>query len=134
MRSLIALLAMALLIVTTACGSGSAADPTERTWRLTQLEGAPPVEGSLIDLTIQGGVASGSAGCNNYTGSAEVNVDEGTMTRGPDIASTRMACEQAIMDQEQRYLTALTQVTTYEMANDTLTLLDANDVALATFE
>jgi heat shock protein HslJ len=45
-----------------------------------------------------------------------------------------MACQPAVMDQEQRFLAVLTETTSYEMANDTLTLLDANDVALATFE
>lgn len=122
------------MIALAACAGGSEADPTGRTWQLTELEGAAPVEGTVVDLTIEGGTASGNAGCNTYTGPVEVNTADNTMTFGTEMASTMMACEEPIMDQEQRFMTALTQVTSYEMANDTLTLLDANDVALATFE
>jgi heat shock protein HslJ len=64
----------------------------------------------------------------------DVNTEDSTMTFGTEIATTMMACQPAVMDQEQRFLTVLTEATSYEMANDTLTLLDANDVALATFE
>lgn len=133
MRSLAGLAAIALVVSVVAC-SGSADDPTGRTWQLTDLEGASPVEGSVIDMTIQEGQVSGSAGCNTYTGPATVDESGNTMTLGPDIASTMMACGEDVMSQEQRFLDGLTRVTSYEMANDTLTLLDANDVAVAEFE
>ncbi|MFZ0014365.1 MAG: META domain-containing protein [Acidimicrobiia bacterium] len=116
----------------TGCGSGTDDDPTGRTWELTELEGSSLVEGTTIDLTIADGTASGNAGCNTYTGEATVS-DDGSMTVGPEIASTMMACEEPVMDQEQRYLDALAQVTGYEMAPDELLLLDANGIALLTF-
>jgi heat shock protein HslJ len=134
MRSLIALLALALLTIITACGDGSADDPAGRTWLLTELDGSAPIPETVVDLTIAEGTASGNAGCNTYTGPVDVNTDDNTMTFGTEIATTMMACQPAVMDQEQRFLTVLTEATSYEMANDTLTLLDANDVALATFE
>lgn len=124
---------MGVLLVAGAC-AGSADDPTGTTWQLTMLEGAEALEGTVVDLTIADGAVSGNAGCNTYNGSATVNVEDNTMTLGPDIISTMMACEEPIMEQEQRFLDALVQVTSYEMANDTLTLLDANDIALASFE
>jgi heat shock protein HslJ len=126
--TVIALSAMAL----SGCGSGTDDDPTGRTWQLTELDGSSLVEGTVIDLTISDGTASGSAGCNTYTGEVTVS-DDGTMTLGSEIASTMMACDQPIMDQEQRYLDALAQVTGYEMAPDELLLLDANGKALLTF-
>lgn len=39
-----------------------------------------------------------------------------------------------VVNQELRFLEGLTRATSYEMANDTLTLLDANGVAVTEFE
>ncbi len=39
-----------------------------------------------------------------------------------------------VMKQELRFLEDLTQATSYEMANDSLTLLDGHGVAVAEFE
>jgi heat shock protein HslJ len=132
MRSLVALVAFLALVA--GCAGGSNDDPTGRTWQLTELDGAAPLEGTIIDLTIDGEQLSGSAGCNRYSGTAQVDTDASTMTLGPNLASTMMACEEPIMEQEQRYLDALVRVTAYEMASDTLTLLDAEGVALVSFE
>jgi heat shock protein HslJ len=129
----LALVLVALLAVV-GCAGGSVADPSGRTWQLTDLEGAPPLEGTTVDLTIDGEQVSGSSGCNTYTGTVTVDPEEGAMTLGPNLASTMMACEEPIMDQEQRYLDALMRVTSYEMVDDTLTLLDESGAALATFE
>ncbi len=128
------LAALVALVALTGCGTGTEDDPTNRTWTLTELEGAGLVEGTTIDLTITDDGVSGAAGCNTYTGSATVDVAEGTMTLGPDIASTMMACDQAIMDQEQKFLDALARVTGYQMAADELILLDEAGIAVATFE
>jgi heat shock protein HslJ len=123
-----------LVILAVACGSGTESDPSGRTWQLTELEGSGLVEGTTIDLTIDGGTVSGSSGCNTYTGAAEVDTDAETMTLGPELASTMMACEQPIMDQEQAYLEALIRVTSYQMAEDQLLLEDADGIVLATFD
>jgi heat shock protein HslJ len=133
MRSLAGLLAVALVVGVGAC-SGSDDDPTGRAWQLTELEGTSSVEGTVVDPTVQDNQISGSSGCNTYTGAASVDQGANTMTIQPEIASTMMACEDAVMEQETRYLNALPRVTSYEMADDTLTLLDANGVAIATFE
>jgi heat shock protein HslJ len=116
----------------TACGSGTDDDPTGRTWQLTELEGSSLVDGTVIDLTMADGTASGNAGCNSYTGEVTISEDSG-ITFGSEIASTMMACEEPIMDQEQRYLDTLSQVTSFEMAPDELLLLDAEGIALLTF-
>jgi heat shock protein HslJ len=125
----VALFALALA----GCGGDSNADPTG-TWQLTDLEGTPPLEGTEIDLTIDGEQVSGSSGCNTYTGSVSVDPAAGTMTPGPNLASTMMACEEPIMDQEQRYLDALMRVASYEIVDGTLTLTDDTGAALVTFE
>ena len=134
MRSLVGLIAIALIAGVVAC-SGSDDDPTGRAWQLTELGGSSPIEGSVVDMTIQDGQVAGSSGCNTtYSGPATVDLSDNAMTLGPDFASTRMACENDVMDQEQRFLAALARVAGYEMANDTLTLLDVNGVAVAAFE
>lgn len=116
-----------------ACAEGSEDDPTGRTWQLATLGGAPVVDGTIVDLTIDGDAVSGSAGCNTYNGPATVG-DDGSMTLGPEFAVTFMACEQQVMDQEQEYLSALSRVTSYQMAAEELLIEDANGVVVATFQ
>ncbi len=132
MRTRIMILIVGLLVVA-ACSDGSAtADPTDRAWELTELEGSAPVDGTSITMTLEDDTVFGSAGCNNYNGPAEVG--EGTLTLGPNLATTMMACEQPIMDQETAYLDALSRATAFEMAGDTLSLLDGEGTVLAVFE
>jgi len=95
------------------------------------LHGSEPLEATIVDLTLEDDSVFGSAGCNNYSGAAEF--EAGSMTLGPDIAVTRMACEQAIMDQEAVYLTALERVTGYVLEPDELLLQDADGITLVTF-
>jgi heat shock protein HslJ len=69
---------------------------------------------------------TGNSGCNNFF--SIVYIDEWLISFGP-IGATRMACSQAIMDQEQRYLTALTATGRYQYnpATDLLYFYDDND-------
>lgn len=133
MRKLMRLTPILLVVVLGACGSGTENDPMDRTWELTSLEGDALVEGTTIDLTINDEGASGNAGCNTYNGSATVDTSDNSMTIGPDIISTMMACEEPIMDQELKYLDALVRVTSYEMAPDELILKDAQGIEVAVF-
>lgn len=67
---------------------------------------------------------SGSASCNNYTGSFESG--DGTLKVGP-LASTQRACvaPEGIMEQEQQYLTALQSAATFELNGGILTIRNA---------
>ncbi len=128
---------MLLLAALVACGNTDNADmgddPSGHTWELTDLQGVTPIEGTTLDMTIEDGTVHGSSGCNNYNGPA--TVDSGSMTLGPNFAVTFMACEQAIMDQEQKYLNALTQVTSYIIVGpDKLNLQDANGIEISRFQ
>jgi heat shock protein HslJ len=77
--------------------------------------------GTAIDLTFEGDMARGSAGCNRYgapysrTGSS---IDIGTLTL------TEMAClgPEGVMEQEAHYLELLTSVTGYHFYGDRLWL------------
>lgn len=116
-----------------ACAEGTENDPTGRTWQLATLGGSPVLDGTIIDMTIDGDTVSGSAGCNTYNGPASVG-DDGSMSLGPEFAVTFMACDQPVMDQEQEFLDHLTRVASYQMAAEELLLEDANGIVIATFE
>jgi heat shock protein HslJ len=78
------------------------------------------------------GKLSGSAGCNNYTALYELDGD--AVTLGP-IAATRKMCAtpDGAMEQESAYLAVLESAHTYRIKVDTLELIDANGVRVATF-
>jgi heat shock protein HslJ len=74
-----------------------------------------------------GGKAVGSAGCNTYQGA--YTLDGPTLTLGP-LAATRKACESSTMEQEQRYLGCLEDVSGYTIAGRQLRLDTADGRAL----
>ena len=99
-------------------------------WRVTGYNnGKQAVVSVLADtaLTIAfdaDGRASGSAGCNNFTGSYIQDGDK--VTFGP-AASTRRMCArpEGIMEQEARFLKALETVSTARLEGDSLELRTA---------
>jgi heat shock protein HslJ len=125
----IRVLAGLAILVVTACdstGSGanttpeptSAADLAGTAWTLVSIGGAPVVEGSGPHLTFGAdGNASGSTGCNSMSGSYAT--DGAALTFGP-MATTRMACEGALMAQEAQVLEALAAVSGWEIDADGL--------------
>jgi heat shock protein HslJ len=93
-----------------------------------QLVSFGPVEATTtvsVDTTITlefgtDGQAGGHGGCNSY--GAPYTVQEGRLMFG-EIASTLIACaDQAVNDQEQRYLEALRTAGHFTVAGDTLTI------------
>ncbi len=66
---------------------------------------------------------SGFAGCNDYSG--PYKLDGSNLTVGP-LVSTKKACEQAVMDQEAAFLTALQTPTTVETSGGNVTLRAAS--------
>jgi heat shock protein HslJ len=76
-------------------------------------------------------VLSGFGGCTNYTSTWTSTQPDG-LTIGP-VAPQRIACEQNVVDTEQRYLAALAKVTTYQLEGNQLTLRDANGATQVTF-
>jgi heat shock protein HslJ len=78
------------------------------------------LEGTAITLTLAGGMASGSAGCNTYQAAYS---DGAALAFGP-LAATEKACltPEGVMAQEQRYLEALRAVTGYRIVGGQLWL------------
>jgi len=105
------------------------ADPLEGSWTVTGYNNGKeafvsPIEGSTLTATFTpDGQVSGSSGCNTYTGTYKL--DGTKVTIGP-LASTMMACDQALMDQEAQFLTALQTPSTVETSGANVTLRDAN--------
>lgn len=108
-------------------------------WTLT-LFGAPDAEtpvvaGSTITLVFDtDGQAGGSAGCNTYGGSYEV---QGDQLRFGELISTLMACvDQGVMEQEMAYLAALQSADRFAIDGDMLRIWydDENGVLVFTAE
>ena len=78
---------------------------------------------SVIEIGEDGQV-SGTGGCNRMSGRAEI---EGSRIAVGPIASTRMACAPAAMDQEQKFFAALERARFWEVDQERgkLILLDA---------
>ncbi len=106
-------------------------------WKLTALNGKPVLvaanqrEPSLI-LQSAGmhQRATGSGGCNRFTGSYELN---GNTLRFGALAGSMMACV-AGMDTEKEYLETLPQVRAWKVLGQHLELFDAAGTMLARFE
>jgi heat shock protein HslJ len=78
------------------------------------------------------GRMSGSAGCNNYATLYTVDGDTLTISAA---AKTRKECAEpaGIMEQEQEFLTGLTNVAKFQINGDELQLLDEGDKLLMVF-
>jgi heat shock protein HslJ len=94
-------------------------------WVATRING-DAVQGNAPTLTIEqdraGFRASGSSGCNRYTGKATL-ADNNRLQFDP-TASTRMACHGNADRQETAYFKALSIVTSYHLNQGDLILLD----------
>ncbi len=123
-----------LLLAVTACGDdgGQALEGTK--WVL----GAYAVDGKMkdalvtatTDATFADGQVSGNAGINQYNGPYEVDGDK--LSVGP-LASTKMAGDAMIMEQEAAFLMALEAAASYEIDGGTLIIMDSSGAAVLEF-
>jgi heat shock protein HslJ len=120
------LLCVLLLIALPGCSGRNQAEQLESTtWILT----AYAVDGSMkdalpapkVDATFAEGKVSGNGGVNQYTGSYET---DGSKLSVGTLASTQMAGEPAVMEQEAAYLANLQNANAYKVDGDTLTIKD----------
>jgi hypothetical protein len=95
-------------------------------WRLVSL-GPTGAEASLVAGTTvtlrfgEDGRASGSTGCNSYSGTYQVRGDNISFSR---LISTRRAClDQNANQQEQRFLSTLEAANRFRFASNRLTIL-----------
>ena len=120
---------VALLMV---CMSPAAAGPEAALmgtyWRAVEISGSPVApqpkkrEAHLV-LTSEGKRASGSTGCNRFTGTF---TQTGDSFRFSKMASTRMACPPPLDAQERAFLEALNATAAVHISGNTLELKDAS--------
>jgi heat shock protein HslJ len=130
-----------LLIAMAGCGSDSSDDskspPTSATtlvgphWLLQDGAGVS-TGGVSVTAEFADGRVGGSSGCNTYN--AAYVVDGDNLTIGPDITSTRLACEPGPAAVEAAYLERLPKVSRYEIDGTTLKLLDAGGETVLEYE
>jgi putative lipoprotein len=99
-------------------GGGAASPLSGTVWRLQDIAGEavlPDVE-ATIQFEVEGCV-SGRASCNQFGGSASVSGE--SITFEPLIL-TRMACQDSIMAQEDRYVEALQAAQRFTVNGDEL--------------
>jgi heat shock protein HslJ len=110
------------------------ANPLEGNWIVTGYNNGKqavtsPMSGTSLTATFTADAVSGSSGCNTYNGTYTLDGD--ALKIGP-LATTRMACDPAIMDQETLYLAALAASTTVEQTGATVTLRNADGATQVT--
>ena len=75
------------------------------TWLVEDIQSRGVMDYLQTTLRVSGGgEVTGTGGCNSYFGSADI---DGDRIRFGALGSTRMACPEAIMDQESRFFAAL---------------------------
>src|SRR5262245_29887728 len=144
-RSRLLAAAAVVLLLAAACGDddtvssvgsddGSSGTPLEGTaWVLTA--DAPlgvALEAIAVTAEFKDGRLSGHSGCNRYT--APYTVDGDSLTIGPDIGGTSMACPPAQMAVERAYLDRLPKVAKYAIDGKKLTLTDDEGETVLRYE
>lgn len=128
------LVTLTCLGVLTSCGEpttpaapGSPSASYDGTWQL--FEGHGPkgevavIDGYRITLTLEGEDASGTAACNSYGGTVEIQGDSFAFHGG---GMTEMACRSDVMEAESAYLAALEDAKSTTRSDDTLRLTGAD--------
>ena len=102
-------------------------------WTLETLGGEPVVAGTEITLEFTDQRFGGSGGCNGY--GAPYLATPATLKIIDGVLSTAMLCETpaGVMAQEEAYVTALGEVTTYRLTADRLALSDDSGTVTLVF-
>jgi heat shock protein HslJ len=108
-------------------------DPLSGTrWSLVSIGGSPVLASESTSMLFDKGRLSGSDGCNRYTTSYMAS--EKDLKVGANIAGTRMACPQPVMEEAATFIGILGRATSYRRSGDRLTLLDSSGRPLADFK
>lgn len=100
-------------------------DLTVREWVVERIDGRGVVDSSRTTLTFDAqGQIAGRAGCNRYTGGYRL---QGAAFEVRGVATTRMACVPALMEQERRFLAMLGQVERWQIQPDGSLVLSTAD-------
>ena len=100
-------------------------------WTLVEGMDVTIPDDVAMTIAFEAGRASGSGGCNRFTGSYEQVGESISLGR---VASTRMACDEEVMSAERAYLSALESVSLWSATGGVLVLSDSSDQALLRYE
>jgi heat shock protein HslJ len=109
-------------LVLAACGDDGGAETTPlegTTWTLVRVDGTDAVPDATAQLTLEDGQASGSSGCNSFSGGYTLDGDQ--ISFGP-LGATQMACEEPLMTQEATVFAILGTSASYAIEGDELTI------------
>ena len=108
--------------------AGASTVPAElqgNTFVATEVTGSYKMApGSSITLTFEDGTVSARAGCNSMSGAVVI---KGDVLVAPTLASTMMACEEALMAQDTWFAAFLASSPTWTYVDGTLTLTNGTD-------
>lgn len=135
-RSTLALAAALLAPLVAACGGDddttvTADDLDGRTFVATSFEPDGIVDGSEITLEFVDGSLAVAGGCNGQRG--DYSIDDGTLSVGA-LMSTMMACDDALMTQDQRLAELLSSSPAITLDDDTLTIAGDGTLTLTLTE
>ncbi len=104
---------------------GTEATPEGIDWVLSTLAGDAVPEGVEVTLVLSGGEAVGSAGCNSYFGSYELDGD--ALTFPDPFGLTQRLCDDSVMAVEDAYLPLLQETASWSIDDaGALSLADAD--------
>jgi heat shock protein HslJ len=126
MKTVFSALMFGLALLGCASNSPATDEPlTNRYWRVLEIDGQPAMaEDNRPEPHIVLGPehrTHGSDGCNRFNGSYD---DAKGLRFGP-LASTRLTCLPAVMNQAQQFMQAAAATVDYRIHGKTLDLLDA---------
>lgn len=100
-------------------------------WKVEEISGTPVIAGSEISIGFDpDGSMHGNASCNRFFGGFSLTGEGLTLSPG---GATRMACLDGLMEQEQKFLAALEEVSRFESFPDgVLRLIDVGGSAVLT--
>jgi heat shock protein HslJ len=122
-RFKVAAIALGVLMAGPGCTTAQPATPqlTGTTWRAETIMGRPVLDASASTITFEAdGRIHGQGCCNRYFGSSTV---DGAQLALGQLGSTRMACAEALMDQETRFFQALQGAERWTIDEDGLLLI-----------
>lgn len=119
-----------ILVFLAGCSALPMTDPLDDTsWELYAYRKSRPIEGSTLTISFEDGQIQGSAGCNLYGGSYEL---DGGKIAISDIFATLMACPEpeGLMEQETMFLQFLGNAQRFEIVDGQLQIFWSDHEAL----
>lgn len=96
-------------------------------WQVEDISGGGVIDNSPASVEFhEDGTVSGNSSCNNFSGTYSTNSGRQRIIIS-DLATTRRACVEALMNQEQSFLEVMSKVNNWQISEPEgqLTLIDA---------